>query len=295
MKISVLITSHNRRDKTLRCLNALFASHFPEAAMLEVFLVDDGSSDGTAGAIRNAYRHVRILQGDGSLYWTGGMHKAFAAAMVHNFDYYLWLNDDTYLYPQAIATLLKVAEDIHSEENKAAVVVGSTQAEENGQVNHGGIIVDGSWWTTSLVVPGDKPIPCDTLNGNCVLISKGVVHQVGNLDSTFIHTMGDIDYGFRVRAIGFPLVVMPGFAGICHSNAIAGTYEDTALPLRERLSKIVDIKGRPPRPWFIFLWRHFGWLGLFYWTGTYAKVFLTWLREYVRRRIQLISQIVKNL
>ncbi len=282
MKISVLLTCHNRRDKTLRCLNALFACKLPDAAMLKVFLVDDGSSDDTAGAIRDAYPQVRILEGDGRLYWTGGMHRAFAAAIVHNFDYYLWLNDDTFLYPDAITTMLKVAEEVFNKERKSAVVVGSTQAEENGEVNHGGIIVDGSWWNTSLVVPGDEPILCDTLNGNCVLISRPVVSHVGNLDATFIHTMGDIDYGFRVREKGFPLVVMPGFAGRCDSNPITGTYEDNSLPLRERLSKIADIKGRPLRPWFIFLWRHFGWLGLFYWVGTYAKVFLTWLRQYVR-------------
>ena len=190
------------------------------------------------------------------------------------------------LYPQAIATLLHVAEDIRNMKNKAAVVVGSTQSDYNGQVNHGGIIVNGSWWNTNLVVPGDRPISCDTLNGNCVLIAKCVAHRIGNLDSLFIHTMGDIGYGFRVRAVGFPLVVVPGFARKCQSNPITNTYEDDTLPLRERLSKIADIKGRPLKPWFIFLWRHFGWLGLFYWTGTYVKVVLTSLRTFVRSKMQ---------
>jgi GT2 family glycosyltransferase len=282
VEIAVLIACHNRRDKTLRCLKALFESHLPRSTTLSVFLVDDGSSDGTAEAIRAAYPQVRILQGDGSLYWTGGMNKAFSAAIEHNFDYYLWLNDDTYLYPKTIEVLLKVDKENYIKTNKSAVVVGSTQEQEGGQVNHGGVVVNGSWWKSHLVEPGIEPVVCDTLNGNCVLVARGVVQVIGILDSKFIHTMGDIDYGFRVTAARLSLIVMPGFAGICHSNPIANTYEDETLPLRKRISMIADIKGRPLKLWFIFLWRHFGYMGLFYWVGTYAKVVLTWLLASIR-------------
>lgn len=279
MKIAVLITCHNRRDKTMHCLDDLFSCDLPEATYLEVFLVDDGSIDGTAVAVRDAYPQVHVLQGDGDLYWNGGMRKAFAAAMAGSFDFYLWLNDDTYLYRQALTGLLQVASDIQDNGKKEFVVVGSTQEYEGGKVNHGGVTISNGWWSSKIVEPREHVVPCDTLNGNCVLISKALAVAVGNLDPIFIHTMGDIDYGLRIKAAGFPLVVMPGYAGICQSNPVSGTYEDVTLPLRARLSKIAAVKGRPLRPWLAFHWRHFGWLGLIYWSGTYAKVLVTWLRH----------------
>lgn len=286
-KIAVLLTCHNRRQTTLSCLEALFKNSIPEGGSFQVYLVDDGSKDGTSESVRTLFPSVHVINGDGNLYWNGGMRVAFAQAMNTGFDYYLWLNDDTLLYPNALTQLLKVAEEVTSTERKPVVVVGSTHAQEGGHVNYGGVALNGGWWKASIVVPGDKPVPCDTLTGNCVLISKGVVQQTGNLDSAYIHTMGDIDYGFRVIAAGFPLVVMPGFAGTCQSNPIANTYEDDTLPLRVRWSKISHIKGRPFRPWLVFHWRHFGWLGLIYWAATYAKVIITWLRSRVRTCMEI--------
>lgn len=290
MKLAVLIACHNRCEKTLACLRALFTCQLPQDLMLEVFLVDDGSSDGTGDVVKNTYPQIHVLQGDGSLYWNGGMRMAFSAAMEYDFDYFLWLNDDTYLYPHAIVKLLQTAQSLRRTEEAEPVVVGTTQEEKNGPANHGGVVVEGSWWKSKLVEPNNEPIFCDTLNGNCVLISKCVAERVGNLDAKFTHTMGDIDYGFRVKKAGFSLVVMPGFAGQCYSNPISGTYEDETLPLKVRMRKILDIKGRPMKPWFVFLWRHFGVVGLFYWTGTYAKVVFSWLGVKFKRGVAGVGQ-----
>ena len=40
------------------------------------------------------------------------MRVAFAEAMRSGFDYYLWLNDDTGLYPKALYTLLEASEKL---------------------------------------------------------------------------------------------------------------------------------------------------------------------------------------
>ena len=47
--IAVLITCYNRKDKTLLCLESLFKQQgLGIDFSLAVFLVDDGSTDGTA-------------------------------------------------------------------------------------------------------------------------------------------------------------------------------------------------------------------------------------------------------
>ena len=48
LRIAALLTVHNRRDLTVACLSALFNQKLPEAVELQAYVVDDGSSDGTA-------------------------------------------------------------------------------------------------------------------------------------------------------------------------------------------------------------------------------------------------------
>ena len=110
-QLAVLITCHNRRDTTLSCLKALYQ----QDVIIDVFLVDDGSSDGTTEAINSYYPDVNVIEGNGNLYWGGGMRLAFAEAMKHSYSYYLWLNDDTLLEPQAINNLLDIRQSAYSD------------------------------------------------------------------------------------------------------------------------------------------------------------------------------------
>ena len=79
MKIAVLMTCHNRKESTLRCLRGLPSD-------LDVFLVDDASTDGTSDAVREVSRaerdgRVEVREGNGSLYWAWGMALAWRASV----------------------------------------------------------------------------------------------------------------------------------------------------------------------------------------------------------------------
>ena len=68
-RIAALLTSFNRKKKTLDCLAELHRQVLPEDLDLTVFLTDDASPDGTAEAVREAFPEVVLLRGDGNLYW----------------------------------------------------------------------------------------------------------------------------------------------------------------------------------------------------------------------------------
>lgn len=106
MTMAVLLSCFNRREKTLACLKALFGQNRPSGCSLEVFLTDDASTDGTVEAVRNLFPAARVLAGTGSLYWNGGMRLSFEEALKGDYDYYLWLNDDTLLDPGALTAML---------------------------------------------------------------------------------------------------------------------------------------------------------------------------------------------
>jgi GT2 family glycosyltransferase len=274
VKIAVLMTCHNRREKTLACLAALHANVPVLGTSFAVFLVDDGSSDGTAAAVAARYPHTRLIVGDGSLFWNGGMRKAFAAALEGNFDAYLWLNDDTMLYPDALVRLLAASRALRLATGGNVVVVGSTQDAASRALTYGGVVRAARWrpMAFSMVTPGAAPIECESMWGNCVLIPDAIARAVGNLDPSFTHSMGDVDYGLRVRKAGFGIFVMSGYAGTCSMNSPSGSYEDPRVPLRERLRKMMQPKGLPVRSWRVLTRRHAGPFWFLYWAWPYCKV-----------------------
>jgi GT2 family glycosyltransferase len=286
--LAVLLTCYNRKQKTLACLAALSKQALPETIELCIYLVDDGSTDGTAEAVLQAHPEVKILQGDGSLFWTGGMQLAFAEAMCNNHDFYLWLNDDTDLYPTALQRLLKTFEQLTAEQaHLRAIVVGSTQDPENGEFTYGGVR-QVNWLHPckfSEKKPTNQPQPCDTMNGNCVLIPHEVAELVGGLDVTFRHYAADYDYGLRARRKGCTVWIAPGFIGTCAYNHPKTRMQNSKMPLSEQVQKLEQPKGvdtedvilHPFWEWKAFTERHAGLLWPIYWLMPYRRmIWLTW-------------------
>ncbi|HEY5138172.1 MAG TPA: glycosyltransferase family 2 protein, partial [Methylococcales bacterium] len=220
ISLAVLLTCFNRCQKTLECLEALSHQSLSSEVKLHIYLVDDGSTDGTSEAVRKAHPSVHMIQGNGHLFWTGGMRLAFSNASQQHHDYYLWLNDDTILYPNALDTLLKTAQALSKDNINRAIIVGSTQDPETGKLTYGGL--DRVSWLFPCrfdwIEPGEESKSCDTMNGNCVLIPNQIAEIVGELEPIFSHYAGDFDYGLRATKAGCSVWVAPGYVGTCPFN-----------------------------------------------------------------------------
>jgi GT2 family glycosyltransferase len=160
-KIAVLMTCHNRCNFTLSCLEALYE----QKINFRVYLVDDGSSDSTSEAVKKNYPEVKIIQGDGNLFWVGGMRLAFAAAIEDDCDYYLWLNDDTILKPNAIENLLKISDRLEAQGDRNSIIVGSTQDPVTGKPTYGGAVRSKLWYSNKFefLEPNTSLQQCDTM------------------------------------------------------------------------------------------------------------------------------------
>ena len=122
ISIAVLMTCHNRKLKTLATLESLFNQILTSEIALNAYLLDDGSTDGTATAVQQIYPKVKIFSGDGNLFWNGGMRVAFSEAMKDDPDYYLWLNDDTVLDREALSVLLTTSSELIKQGEKNNVI-----------------------------------------------------------------------------------------------------------------------------------------------------------------------------
>jgi GT2 family glycosyltransferase len=282
LSIAVVLTCFNRKDKTEACLDALFAAEqrLVDGVRLHVIVTDDGSKDGTGEMLHNRFPRVEVLHGDGGLFWNGGMRLAFGQALAQGHDFYLWINDDTILYPECLESLLATHAEMVAQTGRGGLVVGSTCNDE-GKVSYGGLRrkAGGKLLQFCLVEPAAQPQSCESSNGNCLLVSKEAARQLGNLDAAYVHSMGDMDYGLRATNAGIPLWVMPGFVGRCgNDHPLGGSYLDQSLPFAVRWKKALSPKELSPRAWGVFCRRHAGPWWPVYWAWPYAKIVLTSLK-----------------
>lgn len=269
-RIAVLLTCHNRRQLTLECLEALFRQKMPETASIEVFLVDDGSTDATGDAVKQQFPSVNVIYGSGKLYWCGGMRLAWNVAMQQDFDFYLWLNDDTILFADALTIFLEAVNTVSETSKYNGIVVGSTCHKDTGARTYGGgVQVKEKSFNFWPVVPSGSLEPCDTFNGNCVLVSRGAFRELGNLCQEYTHAIGDTDYGLRAKEKKIPMWVAPAYIGTCSNNA-TDSWMNNTLPLRKRIENLHNPKGLPPKEWIFFCRRHAGWK----WPCNVIKVYI---------------------
>jgi len=279
--LAVIMACHNRREHTLSCLKALSEQIILDKAVIEVFLLDDGSTDNTAGSVREQFPDVHVLESDGSLFWNRGMYKSFSAAIEKGFDYYLWLNDDSMLYKNALEVLLKTSDELACQGYDCAIIGSAMQDSVTENFTYGGVKRYKSHWgrvQLERIPPGDGAIQCDASNGNCVLIPASVVSKVGNLDPVYLHRWGDHDYCFRALQHGCTVWLAPGYLGTCSENSIEGTWEDTSLPMMERMRKLNSPRGFQFHDYSIYMRRHRGpwWPAHLVWP--YIKIFIQSVR-----------------
>ncbi|MDZ4699456.1 MAG: glycosyltransferase family 2 protein [Rhodothermales bacterium] len=276
-RITAVLACHNRKPLTLKCLENYFAQMVDDTVALEAVVLDDGSSDGTSEAIAARFPRVRLLHGDGSLFWNGGMHRAFGEATATGSEYYLWLNDDTQLYPDTLGRFMKTVRQLEVAGYERNMIVGSVQDPASGALTYGGSVRSSTWHPLKfeLVAPADHPLPCVIMHGNCVLIPDDVARLVGNLDRGFSHAIGDIDYSLRATEKGVSVWIAPGYAGTCATNPIDGSWLDTRLSLRERWRQVTGPKGLPPREWMYFARKYAGMMWPIYGSLPYVRMTLS--------------------
>lgn len=262
-RLAVLMACHNRREKTIACVRSLLAQ-IDCGVEVRLYLVDDGSSDGTAEAVIAAMPEATVLHGDGSLFWAAAMAVAEARALLDQPDFLLWLNDDTLLDADGLRRLVSA-----SREHPDALIVGATRDPLTGDRTYGGRYRY-SWHPQRF---RDLPIGsgyqvADTFNGNVALVPRAVQEKVGNIDGGFPHAYADDDYGLRATARGVRVLQIPGTVGTCESHP---PLVDNSLGFLARWRMLESPRGLPFRAQYRFLRRHGGPLWPLILVGGYTR------------------------
>lgn len=278
MKIAVLMTCHNRREKTIECLHAVYLAKMLSNYELSVFLVDDGSTDGTYEAVHEMFSKVNIINGSGNLFWNQGMRLAWkTAAKEQEYDYYLWLNDDTVIDSFAIEELLECNVEAVKKDGKSAIICGACRESDTNELfSYGGRVGDDE------VIPNGQLQKCTYINGNIVLIPNKVFNKLGNLSPDYTHAMGDFDYGLRAIDAEVNSYTTKKYIAVCPRNE-APQWSDSRVALKKRLKLFYSPRGLNYKEYILFRKNFWGIKWISFAVKAYAKVLFPSIYNTIKR------------
>ncbi len=218
MTIYCLIPVHNRLAETSEVLRCLDAQEFRD---LRIVVVDDGSTDGTSDYIRQQFKEVELLSGDGSLWWGGSMAKGLATILprAKTDDFVLFLNNDIRFDTDFVGTLVTVSRQ------HGRAVVGSILMDAHNpgrilsvgpRIRYGLASIEEMYqreWGGVKGFRADAPtlpdvIEVDALSGRGTLFPVEVLWKIGTVRRRWLpHYAGDYEISARAKAAGYKTLV----------------------------------------------------------------------------------------
>jgi len=221
LKVAAVIPVYNRKDLTLQCLRSMERLVL-KGIDLEIFIVDDGSTDGTSSSVSAEFPYVSIISGSGELWYTGAINLGIDAAMKAKPDYLLLMNDDQVYDQDALQFLVESAE-----RNKPSVV-GALLL--RWDIPHRVFQVSPTWKTlwggwrhwqqqTIWTIP-DSCWEVDLIVGNCMLVPGDAVKRFGPMNESLFPNSGDAEFTPRLKRRGVKLIIDPRARAFCQPNDV---------------------------------------------------------------------------
>lgn len=274
MNIAVLLTCYNRKAKTIACLESLYQSNIPSGYHLDIYLTDDGSTDGTSEAVEKLFPDVNVIHGNGNLFWAGGMRLTWRTAMeVKPYEAYMLINDDVILDQHFILNLLEADAYSLQKTGKSGIYSGAT-VDENGKLTYGGAIITQNHFIMNArkVAPKSYPQRCDLTNANVLWISRSVVDQIGIFDERYTHGIADYDYSRRAVENKIPVWLAPNVCGVC-AHDHGRNWKSSNMPLKQRIAWMKNPKGLAYSEYMYYIRNHFPLYLPYSFTMLWMKIF----------------------
>ena len=218
-RVEIITPVHNRRDITLQCLKSL-ARIDKNGLDVHIIIVDDGSTDGTSEAISANYPEVEIIRGDGSLWFTAGTNRGIEAALKHDPDYILTINDDAVFDEKFLQLMVETAEKNPRSVVGALLLLWDTphkifQVSPKWDFWAGGFR---HWVQQTVWTVPKRAWEVELIVGNCVLFPVEAIKECGLMNEKRFPHFGDAEFTPRMRRCGWRLLIEPRARVFCQPN-----------------------------------------------------------------------------
>jgi len=256
--LSIIIVNWNTRDLLIQCLKSLQQTF--QRLKMEIFVVDNGSTDGSGEAVRAKFPEVIFIENRLNL----GFARANNQAMrLSKGRYILLLNPDTQVKEGAIE-ILKAFMDHHPVAGAVgAQLVNSDGSKQNSIANFPSLateLINKSLlrWLFPGRFPGkeraySEPIEVDSVIGACMMVRREAMDQVGLLDEDYFLFLEETDWCYRFRKARWKVCHHPQAEVYHFQGKSAGKDKKRAKVEYYRSRYQFFKKNRGLLKWFILL------------------------------------------
>ncbi len=242
-KISIAIVNLNGKSYLKDCLGSLKQLDYP-AEKVEIIVVDNNSSDGSAGFLSSNYPEVKVIKNRKNVGFARANNQA---AEIASGEYIAFLNNDTKVDKKWLIELLRPVyrdPEVVCSGSKVLSFDGKSIDFAGGMINF-----EGKGFQIDYGVPvdedkkdSDRYIPF--VNGGAMLVKRDVFLEAGGFDGDFFAYYEDVDFGWRLWVLGFKVVYAPkSIVYHVHHGTSKIFSEDKLRFLKERNSLYSVIKN----------------------------------------------------
>jgi len=209
-EVLVIVLNWNGADDTRACLASLMVAAPPA---FDVLVVDNGSRQSVAPAVRDAYPTVRCVELPTNLGYAGGNNVGLRYALDHGYRYAYVLNNDTVVEPGWLEPALTLA----GGERVAAVGAKVVSFDDPrrlwmtyGAVNYRQSLISLAGWGERDYGQYDEPREVEWVPGCALLLSCAALRDVGLFDERFFAYHEDVDWCTTAHERGWHVLFAPG-------------------------------------------------------------------------------------
>jgi len=209
--IETVIVTWNKKKYVLRLLEQLKNLNYPQDK-IEIIVVDNNSSDGTAEAVELFYPHVRLIKNPENRGGAGGFNAGMLWVLKSRPDCeYLWLLDnDVLVHKNALQKLVEVME-----KNPRAAICGSKimDIDRPHEMIEIGAFIDYRFGDVRQNVPPrqklqypDAVFEVDYVAACSLLARTRFVKEMGIWHEKFFIYWDDMEWGARFKTAGYKVL-----------------------------------------------------------------------------------------
>jgi len=222
LDISFIIINWNTKDLLLECLASIYQT--VSKITFEIWVVDNGSSDGSARAVKEKYPAIKIIENRINLGFAAANNLALERM---GGQYALLLNTDTVLIEDAVSKLHNFMEVNAGAAIACGQLLNPDGSKQNSIANFPSLLsLISNETLLRLLLPRRfpskrreyrTPIEIDSCIGACMLIRKKAIDQTGFLDDRYFFFLEETDWAYRMKKTGWKIYFVPA-ARIFHAQ-----------------------------------------------------------------------------
>ena len=233
-EISVVIVAWNAKRYLELCLNSL--AEAPPKRSMEVFVVDNASSDGTAEMVETAYPWVKFIKSNENLGFSRGNNVAIRQCRGR---YIALVNPDVIVFPGCLDALADFLDENPRVGDVGPRVFNPDMTQQSTcrrfptlwnnfcSATRLETIFKGSRFFAGehmFYFPHDRTLPVDVIVGCFSMIRREAFEEVGLLDEGLFMYGDDVDWCRRARNAGWEVVFYPGARAIHDRGKTTAPY-----------------------------------------------------------------------